>query len=215
MDAAASGCGALNFASWTVANSEANAAFCARSTIGSRAIAAARSWRPTSPVSSTNIRMPRPKGASRLPFGLLRDATIQLPPPLQNAPHLPAGTRRRDGANASDFLWPAQACNRVNRERTATMLPQAMRRRAALAARFAGEASSSRIRSRAEGEFHPRAGTATGRSPGSASHLHALLGEIFQRARMPRDRRVLHRLVLEGDVLCLRVHDRELIALLD
>ena len=90
MDAAASGCGALNFASWTVPNGEAKAAFCARSTMGSRAMAAARSWRPTSPVSSSNIRMPRPKGASRLPFGLLRDATIQAcPRPCKTQPIFP------------------------------------------------------------------------------------------------------------------------------
>jgi hypothetical protein len=39
-----------------------------------------------------------------------------LAPALQNAIHLPAGTRRRDGANASDFLLPEQACDPVNRE---------------------------------------------------------------------------------------------------
>src|SRR5262249_60222233 len=47
-----------------------------------------------------------------------------------------------------------------------------------------------------------------------ASHLHALFGEILQRARMPRDGRVLHRLILERDVLGLGVHDREFSALL-
>src|SRR5262249_32282703 len=39
----------------------------------------------------------------------------RLAPALKNAIHLPAGTRRRDGANASDFLLPEQACDPVNR----------------------------------------------------------------------------------------------------
>src|SRR5215470_20062873 len=87
MDAVADGCEALNFASWTVPNGEAKAAFCARSTMGSRAITAARSWWPTSPVDSSNVRMPRPKGACRPPFGLLRDATI--PRPCKTQPIFP------------------------------------------------------------------------------------------------------------------------------
>ena len=90
MEAAVASCGKLNFASWTVPNGEANAAFRARSTMGSRAITAGRSWRPISPVSSINIRMPRPKGASRPPFGLLRDATIPAcPRPCKTQPIFP------------------------------------------------------------------------------------------------------------------------------
>ena len=37
------------------------------------------------------------------------------PRPCKTQAHPPAGTRRRDGANASDFLLPQQACDPVNR----------------------------------------------------------------------------------------------------
>src|SRR6516165_3939550 len=107
----------LNLASWTVPNGEANAAFWERSTTGWRASNAARSWCPTSLDSSSNIRTPRPKGVPRPPSGLLRDATISrlAPAPAKRKQHPPAGTRRRDGANASDFLLPHQPCDPVNR----------------------------------------------------------------------------------------------------
>src|SRR5262245_48519468 len=48
-----------------------------------------------------------------------------------------------------------------------------------------------------------------------ASHLDALLGEVFHRAGMPRDRRVLRRLVLQRDAVGLGVDGDELVALLD
>src|SRR5246127_2114446 len=107
----------LNLASWMVPKGEANAAFCERSTTGWRAINAARSCCPTSPDSSSNIMTPRPKGVPRPPSGLLRDATISrlAPAPAKRKQHPPAGKRRRDGANASDFLLAHQACNPVNR----------------------------------------------------------------------------------------------------
>src|SRR5262249_44161843 len=80
----------------------------------------------------------RPKGVPRPPSGLLRDATISrlAPAPAKRKQHPPAGTRRRDGANASDFLLPHLAILLIGRH-IATMSPQAAHRRAILAARCA------------------------------------------------------------------------------
>src|SRR5262249_6321043 len=129
----------LNLASWMVPNGEANAAFWERSTTGCRASNAARSWCPTSLDSSSNIRTPRPKGVPRPPSGLLRDATISrlAPAPANRKQHPPAGTRRRDGANASDFLLPHQPCDPVNWPTHRHNVAQAAHRRAILAARCA------------------------------------------------------------------------------
>src|SRR5258708_27525803 len=144
--------------------------------------------------------------------------SVGLPPPLRNANNilLPA----KGGVMAQMrriFYWRIKLAILLIGRPVATMLPQAAHRQATLAARrdirpsrwIRGPAQRMQNRRR-----HARPMTAQGRRPAPTSHLHALLGEIFERTRMPRDRRVLQRLALERDVLCLGMHDRELVAVL-
>src|SRR5687767_13201185 len=70
---------------------------------GWRATSAARSCDPIALGAPTKARMLRPKGVTRPPFGLKRDATIH--PTLRNATDATdtaVARRRRDGANATD-----------------------------------------------------------------------------------------------------------------
>src|SRR5215203_2951387 len=49
----------------------------------------------------------------------------------------------------------------------------------------------------------------------ACSHLHAFFSEVFRRARMPGDRRVLRRLIGELDGLGLAMHGDQIVLVLD